>query len=78
VITEAVTAMTRLAFDDLRAERVEIRVDTNNVASWRVAERAGYTLEGVVRREGRTTSGALRDLRLYARVRGVEEPMGSP
>lgn len=73
LITEAVTALTRLAFDDLRAERVEIRVDTNNVASWRVAERAGFTLEGVIRREGRTTSGGLRDLRLYSRVRGVEE-----
>jgi RimJ/RimL family protein N-acetyltransferase len=73
LVTEAVTALTRLAFDDLRAERVEIRVDNANVASWRVAERAGYTLEGVIRREGRNASGGVRDLRLYSRVRGVEE-----
>jgi RimJ/RimL family protein N-acetyltransferase len=73
IIGEAVTALTRLAFDQLHAERVEIRVDTENVASWRVAERAGYTLEGILRRDRRNVSGLLRDTRVYSRVRGVEE-----
>jgi RimJ/RimL family protein N-acetyltransferase len=73
VISEAVIALTRLAFDQLHAERVEIRVDPENVASWRVAERVGYTLEGTLRRDRRNVSGSLRDTRVYSRVRGSEE-----
>lgn len=73
VITEAVVALSRMAFDALAAQRVEIHTDTNNARSWRVAERAGFTLEGVLRRERRTVHGEPCDTRVYARVRGVEE-----
>jgi RimJ/RimL family protein N-acetyltransferase len=73
VMTEAVLGLTRLAFDVLHAERVEIRTDATNTRSARVAERAGYTLEGVLRRERRTVNGDPCDTRVYARVRGVEE-----
>src|SRR5688500_10771850 len=41
-VTEIVDAMTRLAFDTLAAERVEIRCDEGNEKSWRVAERCGF------------------------------------
>lgn len=67
-VTEAVNVLTRLAFDTLKAARVEIRMDDDNAASWRVAERAGYTLEGTLRRESRKPDGRLRDTRVYARV----------
>jgi RimJ/RimL family protein N-acetyltransferase len=73
-IAEAVEALGRLAFDTLAARRVEIRMDDNNERSWRVAERAGYTLEGVLRRESLTPQGEPRDTRVYAKVRGVEVP----
>lgn len=75
LVTEAVRALSRLAFDRLRAARVEIRMDSNNAASRRVAERAGFTLEGVLRRETLTPDGSLRDTCVYSRVRGVEEPV---
>lgn len=71
-ITEAVTALSRMAFDVLKAQRVEIRMDSRNTASWKVAERAGFTLEGVLRRDTVDVDGAVRDTRVYARVRGVE------
>jgi RimJ/RimL family protein N-acetyltransferase len=73
LIDEAVQALTRFAFDELRAQRVEIRMDARNDASRRVAERNGYTFEGVLRADSLTPSGEPRDTRLYARVRGVEE-----
>jgi ribosomal-protein-serine acetyltransferase len=65
-ITEAVVAITRFAFDVLHAERVEIRTDTANTRSWRIAERLGFKLEGVLRRDTRTPQGELRDTRVYA------------
>lgn len=71
---EVVHAVTRLAFDGLGARRVEIRMDNLNEPSWRVAERLGYTLEGVLRQDSLSPTGVPRDTRVYARVRGIEEP----
>jgi RimJ/RimL family protein N-acetyltransferase len=73
-VTEAVLALSRMAFDQLGAQRVEIRMDDRNTASWRVAERAGFRLDGVLRRDTVAVDGAVRDTRVYSRVRGVEEP----
>lgn len=69
--TEAVRALARMAFESLGAARVEIRMDDRNERSWRVAERAGFTLEGVLRCDARAPDGALRDTRVYAQVRGA-------
>jgi RimJ/RimL family protein N-acetyltransferase len=73
-VTEAVHALSRLAFDSLAARRVEIRMDDNNSSSWKVAERAGFTLEALLRFDSATPSGEPRSTRIYARVRGAEEP----
>jgi RimJ/RimL family protein N-acetyltransferase len=76
LLTEAVRAVARLAFDALGARRVEIRMDDNNAPSWRLAERAGFTLEAILRFDATTPQGEPRSTRVYARVRGAEEPMG--
>jgi RimJ/RimL family protein N-acetyltransferase len=68
-----VQALTRIAFDDLGAQRVEVRMDAHNTASRRVAERNGYSFEGVLRSDSQTPQGTPRDTRIYSRVRGVEE-----
>lgn len=68
LITEAVNALSDHALTVLRANRVELTVDDANVKSWRLAERAGFVLEGVHRNAGFTPQGALRDLRVYART----------
>jgi RimJ/RimL family protein N-acetyltransferase len=67
--TEAVRAVSEAAFAQLGARRLEIRCHDRNEPSWRVAERAGFALEGLLRRERRHVDGTLRDTRLYARVR---------
>jgi RimJ/RimL family protein N-acetyltransferase len=77
LVTEAVRALSRMAFDVLKAQRVEIRMDDLNTASWKTAERAGFTLEGVLRRDTVAVDGRVRDTRVYSRVRGVEEAAAS-
>jgi RimJ/RimL family protein N-acetyltransferase len=62
-----------LCFDRLDARRVELRMDHDNAASWKVAERCGYTLEAVLRGDSLTPAGVVRSTRIYARVRGIEE-----
>ena len=74
LIVEVARALSRLAFDTLAARRVEIRMDANNERSERVAERAGFTFEGVLRQDSVDVAGGGRDTRVYSRVRGVEEP----
>jgi RimJ/RimL family protein N-acetyltransferase len=72
-VTELATALARMAFDRLDARRVELRMDDGNAASWKVAERAGFTLEAILRGDSLTPDGAVRSTRIYARVRGIEE-----
>ncbi len=76
IVTEATRAMARLAFDPLGARRVELRMDDNNERSWKVAERAGFTLEALLRFDALNPRGEPRSTRVYARVRGAEEPFG--
>ena len=68
-VGEAVEAITRAAFEQLRARRVEVRMDDDNERSWRVAERAGFVLEGVLRSDSLTPTGEPRDTRVYAMTR---------
>ena len=48
-VTEAVRGISGFAFDGLGARRLEIRCDSRNLPSARVAERAGFRLEGELR-----------------------------
>lgn len=66
LITEAVTGMTRFAFDTLGARRMEIRCDSRNDRSRRVAERARYALEATMRNQCVAVDGTLRDTLVYA------------
>jgi RimJ/RimL family protein N-acetyltransferase len=71
-ITEAVEAITHYAINELKANRIEIRCDSRNVRSARVAERLGYTMEGVLRNHTCDVNGTLRSTMIFAKVRGVE------
>jgi RimJ/RimL family protein N-acetyltransferase len=65
-ITEAVRGLAAMALGKLGARRLEIITDEENVKSWRVCERCGFTLEGTLRNECRSPDGTLRNTRVYA------------
>lgn len=65
-ITEAVRAIAAFAFEELGARRVEIKCDTKNERSVKVAERAGFRLEGELRNDQRATDGSLRNTLVFA------------
>ena len=46
-VTEATNALTRYAFGQLRAQRIEIRCDSANVRSQAVIKRLGFEYEGL-------------------------------
>jgi RimJ/RimL family protein N-acetyltransferase len=65
-ITETVQLLTRLAFDELDANRVELRIDTRNIRSLRVGERLGFVLEGTLRRRLPAADGTAADMHVLA------------
>jgi RimJ/RimL family protein N-acetyltransferase len=65
-VQETVQLLTGLAFDQLDANRVELRIDTRNIRSLRVAERVGFVLEGTLRRKLPSPSGWPADMHVLA------------
>jgi ribosomal-protein-serine acetyltransferase len=65
LMTRAVRAMTTLAFEECGLKRLTIRAEPENEASWRVAERAGYQYEGLLRGVA-TFDGRVVNHKLYA------------
>ncbi|MDI6100426.1 GNAT family protein [Actinoplanes sp. NEAU-A12] len=65
LVTRALHAVLGHGFGDLGLHRVEMRTLTTNDRSRRLAERLGFTLEGVLRRAIRFPDG-YRDVAVYA------------
>ena len=66
IASEATAALVALARDHLGAKRVEITCDARNAPSRRVAEKSGFTLEGIHRNARRDNAGELADKCMYA------------
>lgn len=80
IMTEAVRAVIRHGFTTMDLNRIEARCMVDNVASERVMQKAGMTLEGTLR-EREICKGQTISLRLYAILRrewGAHVPISSP
>jgi ribosomal-protein-serine acetyltransferase len=67
IVTAAVRALVRHAFDALGLHRVELRAAPGNRRSQAVAERCGFAFEGIAR-GAEHIGGRYRDLHVYARL----------
>jgi RimJ/RimL family protein N-acetyltransferase len=63
--TEALTAVARWALTEGGIQRAWLTANTDNIASARVAEKAGFRREGTLRRAGKEDDG-LNDLAVYS------------
>lgn len=77
VAVQALVAATRWAFDTLGLERLELPHAVANPASCRVAQKAGYLLEGLQRLGYRDQCGRRWDSHLHARLISDPDPGGS-
>ena len=66
IATEALKTLCRWAVDDLSLKRLELVTDPRNVASQRVAEKAGFRREGILRSALEYRDGARRDSVLFS------------
>ena len=67
-ISEAVKAIEAYAFNELNANRVEIKAAEQNLKSRMVAERGGYAFEGILRNDRRLPSGELSGTAVYSKT----------
>jgi len=74
VTARAVDAAVRWGFTTLAVDRVELVHAVDNPASGRVAEKAGFALEGRLRRSHRYGDGVKRDELLWARLADDDVP----
>lgn len=65
IMTRTLEAMLRFVFEDVRLNRVELEAEVENWRSRAVADRLGFTLEGI-RRQGWLNGADLVDLSVYA------------
>lgn len=64
-ITEAVRGLAAFACKELGARRLEIRQNASNLRSRNVAERAGFTLEGILCNDRLAADGSTEDTSIY-------------
>lgn len=67
IMTAAVSAFSRYAFEALDLHRLEIRAQTGNHRSRRIPERLGFALEGILR-DAQLLRGVYYDHALYALI----------
>jgi RimJ/RimL family protein N-acetyltransferase len=65
-ISEAVRSILKFGFETLAARRIEIRCDSRNTRSIRVAERVGMKREAELRNHALAPDGSLRDTLIFA------------
>jgi len=68
--TRALRLLAQWAFDENGIERLELRVDPRNEASIRLAERVGFTREGIERASRRATDGSRFDSVVFSLLPG--------
>ena len=77
-VAEAVGLLARVAFDQFKVKRLEIRCDDQNVRSAHVMERAGFVREGLLRNDSKTPRGEVRSTLVYSLTPDDRPRMTSP
>lgn len=69
IASRALAAITRYCFEELAMDKLLIRTHESNTGARRVIEKNGYVLEGIVRKDYKTTAGVVVDLMYYGHTR---------
>jgi ribosomal-protein-serine acetyltransferase len=68
LMTEAVRGLAGVLQSKFNFRRIQIRTDEHNHRSRRVAELAGFQLEGILRNDSLATGGGLRNTCVYSQI----------
>ncbi len=67
-MTEAATLLVTFSFTFLKANRLEIRCDSRNLASIRTANKLGFTFEGILRNDNADFANNIIDTHVFSMI----------
>lgn len=70
ITTHALELFTRYCFTELGFEKLFLRTHETNTAARKMAEKCGFQVEGILRKDYKTVSGELLDLVYYGKLKG--------
>ena len=73
-ISEAVTGVLKILFEDGGAQRIKSDCHENNTRSWRLLERCGFTREGHLRENKKNPDGSFHGDFLYGILKSEFDP----
>lgn len=65
IVSKAVSKIIEHCFETLQMKKLFLRTHEKNIASRKVAEKNGFTVEGIIKCDYKTTSGVMVDLMYY-------------
>lgn len=68
IMFEAINLLTDFCFQKMQLERIYAHVQPENIASWKVLEKAGYEREGLLKKF-LCINGTMRDHYIYAKLK---------
>jgi RimJ/RimL family protein N-acetyltransferase len=69
ISSQALSIIISHLFNELNFEKLFLRTHQDNIASRRLAEKCGFEVEGIIRKDYKTTQGELVDLMYYGKLR---------
>lgn len=68
IVTNALQTLTKIGFDKMHLNRIQLTIDIDNTQSCAVAERCGFKCEGILRKYF-LLRGVPRDMKIYSIVK---------
>jgi len=68
ISSEAVKIFCDYSFSEFKFKKIFLRTHPSNLAARNIAEKCGFEVEGILRREYKTTSGEIIDLIYYGKL----------
>ena len=68
ITTKALSLLCDFYFSEYKFRKLFLRTHPNNISAKAVAEKCGFELEGIIRKDYETTSGEIVDLLYYGRL----------
>ena len=65
IMARSLSLVTDVCFNETELVKFFLRIDPENISSRRVAEKAGFLVEGIIRKDFKTGDGTLKDLVYY-------------
>lgn len=69
IATKALNLLCDFCFSEYKFQKIFLRTHPNNISARTVSEKSGFELEGIIRKDYKTTSGKIVDLIYYGKLK---------